>query len=368
MAGDGESCIADVRFHVCDTGHGRTFLFVVVETEGGVLGVGEGSQSDQDGAVVANLDLLRDRYLGADVFEVIERFGTLLRSNRAGRAVAVAVSALEIACWDAIGKHVGVPVYRLLGGAAHDSLRCYATLAAGLTDWSPDGLAAEAARCVECGMTAVKVAPFLRLGAKPVAHGFERVKAVREAVGAEVAVLVECQFAFDRADAVGVARALEGLDCFWLEAPLRWDDPVELAAIRRSLPIRVASGETMHGRLAYRELIEQRAVDVVQPDVKWTGGILEAKKIAAWAEAYQLAVSLHNNSGPVGTAASAHLSLTLPNALLVETPSRQPPWEDDLTSARAVVAGGRVAQAVLRERPGLGIDFDEGVARAQAVR
>ena len=110
-------------------------------------------------------------------------------------------------------------------------------------------------------------------------------------------------------------------------------------------------------------MIERQAVGVLQPDVKWTGGILEAKKVAAWAETYQLALAPHNNSGPVATAASAHLSATLPNFLILETPSRVSTWEADLLRGSGLVEDGAVSLERLWARPGLGIEFDEAVAR-----
>ena len=377
--------ITAVRPLLCDTGQGRAFLFVLVDTDAGVTGVGEGSQSDQDAAVVANVRQLAPRYVGQNPLEAIEARGRSLSSNRTGRAISVATSAIEQALWDAAGKLLGVPVYQLLGGWAHPgtpSLRCYATMAAGLPDTSPDGLAREAARCAAAGFTAVKVVPFRGLGPhnfdsaggrKRFREGLARVAAVREvmrtAVGEEEDVdksgdvLIECAFGFDFATARRVARALEPHDCFWLEAPLLWDDAAELARLRAAAGQRIASGETLHGRRAYRELIEQQAVDVLQPDVKWTGGIYEAKKIAAWAETYQLSIAPHNNSGPVATSASAHLAATLPNFLILETPSRPPDWQDDLLRGTSLVQQGHVSHQRLRERPGLGIDFDETVAR-----
>lgn len=367
--------ITAVRPLVMDTGQGRTFLFVLVDTAAGVTGVGEGSQNDQDAAVVANVRQLAPRYVGGDPLDLIEARGRMLTSNRTGRAISVAVSAIEQALWDVAGKLLGVPVYRLLGGCAQEGLerlRCYATMAAGVRDQSPEGLAREAARCVEAGYTGVKVAPFRGLtalgvdsaeGRRHFREGVTRVAAVREAAGPDVDVLIECGFSFDLATARRAAQALEPHDCFWLEAPVLWDDPAELARLRTQVRQRIASGETLHGRRAFREMIEQQSVDVLQPDVKWTGGILEAKKIAAWAEPYQIAIAPHNNSGPVATAASAHLAATLPNFLILETPSRRPEWEEDLLRGTGIVEGGHVSLERLRARPGLGIDFDEAVAR-----
>ena len=369
------TAITAVRALVCDTGQGRTFLFVLVETDAGVTGVGEGSQNDQDAAVVANVRQLAPRYVGQDPLEVIEARGRTLLGDRTGRAISVATSAIEQALWDVAGKLLGVPLYQLLGGWAHpetDSLRCYATMAAGVGDASPEGLAREAQRCAGAGYSAVKVVPFrdgggaaVRLGSAQnrLDAGLARVAAVRQALGPDGDVLIECGFGFDLHTARRVARALEPYDCFWLESPLLWDDPAELARLRGEVRQRVASGESRHGRRAYRELIERQALDVLQPDVKWTGGILEAKKIAAWAETYQTWIAPHNNSGPVATAASAHLAASLPNFLILETPSRAPEWEPDLLRGTALVQNGRVTRERLRARPGLGIEFDEAVAR-----
>ena len=364
--------ITAIRPIVCDTGHGRNFLFVLVDTNIGITGVGEGSQNNQDAAVVANIRQLSLDYLGQNPLDVIESRVRTLTSNRTGRAIFVAMSAIEQALWDIAGKLLGVPVYQLLGGRYHERLRCYATMSAGIHDYTPEGHANEAARCIAAGYTAVKVVPFRGLnssnfdspeGRRLFQDGIARVAAVREAVGPEVDVLIECAFAFGLATAKRAAYALEPYNCLWLEAPLLWDDAIELAHLRKTIPQRVASGETLHGRRAFREIIERQAVDVLQPDVKWTGGILEAKKIAAWAEIYQISIAPHNNSGPVATAASAHLSATLPNFLILETPSRVPEWEVDLLRGSSILQGGHVALEYLSQRPGLGVEFDEAVAR-----
>lgn len=365
-----------LRSYLCDTGQGRNHLFVVVETDAGFCGVGEASQSDQDYAVLANMEQLAPMYVGHDLFELIERRTRSTRTGRAGRAMIAAVGGIEIALWDAIGKVLRVPVYQVLGGGCHDRIRCYATISAGVEDWSPDGLGQVAADTVATGYNAVKLPLFADLaggraagpvGPDRIELGIRRLAAVRGQVGDDVDIMVECDFALDRITARAAADAVAVHRCYWLEAPLRWDDPAELAALRRTVAIRIASGELLHGVPAYRELFEARAVDVVQPDVKWTGGILEAKKIAAWAEAYQVALAPHNNSGPVATAASAHLAVTTPNTLLLESSALQPSWVGDLTCGVSVIRHGVVDRAELARRPGLGVPFDESVAQAAAV-
>ena len=160
-------------------------------------------------------------------------------------------------------------------------------MAAGLQDTSPDGIGREASRCAALGYTAVKVVPFRGVNAQNFdsatgrarfRESIARVAAAREAIGADGDVLIECANSLDFATARRMAQALEPYDCFWLEAPLEWDDAGELARLRGQVRQRIASGEQLHGRRAFRELIEQQSVDVLQPDVKWTGGIYEAEE------------------------------------------------------------------------------------------
>lgn len=361
--------IARIRPLVYTAGTARTFLFVSVETDQGVCGLGEGSQNDQDGSVVAAVRQLESRLIGQDPLNSVEKLTSALWSQRTGRAVYVAVSAIEQALWDIAGKMLGVPVYKLLGGAVHESLRCYVTLHAGLDDFTPKGLADEARRCVQAGHHALKINPFQTTSSQPgvrdmrelLAISMPRLEAVREAVGDDCTLMIESAFALDMHLAKRLAQELAHFDCYWIEAPLPWDDAPSLATLRQSLPLRVASGETLHGRAAFRDLIERRAVDVLQPDVKWTGGILEAKKIAAWAEAYQISVAPHNNSGPVATAASAHLSATLPNFEFLESASRPAEWESEAVDTALVISGGHVDMDKLSARPGLGIELQESV-------
>jgi galactonate dehydratase len=366
-----ESLLRDVRPLITDTGQGRSFLFVLAETENGIVGVGEGSQSDQDAAVAANVRHLRERLIGRNIFEMIEPLSLVTRNPRSGRAMVCAVSAIEQALWDCIGKYLDVPLYQLLGGAVHERIPCYATLSAGLDSHEPPDLADEAARSVGEGFGAVKVPAFRELrgsgavgrlpfsDASRLARAKERLVAVREAIGTEIGLIVECDFTLDRAAARELAPFFEEIQCSWIESPLVWDDPEALADLRRRIPIRIASGENGHGRLDAVRLIEKMSVDILQPDIKWAGGILEVRKIAAFAESHQVAIALHNNSGPIATAASAHLSLVLPNAVTLESPSRRPEWESSVVAHDPIINNGYVERDRLAKRPGLGISFDE---------
>jgi galactonate dehydratase len=365
--------VREVRAYSCPTGHGRNFVFVALETDSGIVGFGEASQSDQDGAVLANIHEVAPAVRGADIFNLIEPLAKRLRSARSGRAMSVAISGLELAVWDALGKSLDRPVFELLGGCVRSTISCYATMSAGVTEWDCDSLALHAAQKIGEGYRGVKLRPFYRLDEAtlrtgPFDEALARVSAVRQAISKHSLLMIECDFAFDLATALRVLEMLAPYDCYWVEAPLLQDDAKELARLRARSHQRIASGETAHGREAYRQLFELQSLDVVQPDVKWTGGLMEAKKIAAWAEAYGLLLAPHNNSGPIATAASAQLSLNAPNALILETASVAAEWQDEITSGSSAVSNGSVHAQQLAQRPGLGVSLDEAIAARIAAQ
>jgi galactonate dehydratase len=361
--------ITDFRTHVVQAGPRRTWLFVEVVTDEGLVGLGEASQSRNDAGVIHELERLRPQYIGQDPLDLIEGRAHLLAWPYTGRTLFAAVSALEQAIWDLIGKRVGLPVYQLLGGRCRDRVRAYANIGYALKDEATDTLARAAADAVASGFTAVKFYPF---GERPggghdactearwLEVGLERIRAVREAIGPRVDLLIDLmhQF-FGLAEAGRVARELEPLDPFWLEDPFAEDDPSRLAEYRRSTRTRLAGGAPSLTRHAFRPLLEAGALDVIMPDVKWLGGILEAKKTAATAETYGVACSPHNASGPVSCAASVHLSFTLAGFLILEYAWGAPPWRAELCRGTEGLVDGSFA---LPARPGLGVELDAAVA------
>lgn len=361
--------IGDIRSYVCPTSQGRTFLFIVVETEDGLVGFGEASQNDQDQAVVANIATLRSELVGKDIFELVERIGGRLSSGRAGRAWSVAISAVEMALWDLMGKATRRPVYQLLGGAVREKVICYATVAAGIALEDPGRVLDECRRVINEGFANVKVVPFPGIARATVLDrelrcqldaGLELLNELHRQ-HPSVGVAVECNFSFSESVARFLAARLGTLGVLWMEAPLWWDDAAGLRRLREFAAVAVASGELLHGKASYRELIESEALDIVQPDVKWCGGCLEARKIAAWAEVHQIAVAPHNNSGPIATAASAHLAICLPNLAMLEVSSVLDQWESGIASG--VVETGAVSRARLAAHGGLGVELDEGDLR-----
>lgn len=357
--------IRAIRVTTVDGEGSRSWLFIEVETTSGLIGVGEASQNRLDSGVVAQIGELAPLYLDHDPLDLIEARGQRLHLIDAHRILFAAISGLEQALWDLIGQRLGVPVYQLLGGPVRDRIRLYANIEVVTRSKTPEEYAANAAAAVAEGFTAVKFNP-LRAQEGPrertgLALAVERVAQVRAAIGPEVDLLVDFAFSQDEHGARRAADAMAPLGLFWIEEPFPLNDPAALARLRGALPTRLAGGEQLSGRAAFKPLLSAGSLDVLMPDVKWIGGILEAKKVAAWAEIDDVAIAPHNMSGPVATAASLHLALTLPNFLILEYCWGVTPWRGELVDGTEVIVDGHL---VLPTRPGLGVSLNRTVLAA----
>jgi galactonate dehydratase len=363
--------IKAIRSTVIDGEGGRNWFFVEVETDSGLTGVGEASQNRLDAGVVAQIAELAPLYVGRNPLDLIEERGQVLRRSEAHRILFAAMSALEQALWDLSGQILGVPSYQLLGGSVRDRIRLYANIEVATRSKTPDEYAENAARAIAEGFTAVKFNPFRPSYARErpsaretLAIAVERVAAVREAIGPAVDLLVDFLFSQDLHGARRAADAMAPHDLFWIEEPFPQNDPALLASLRSTLATRLAGGEQLIGRTPFRALLEAGSFDVLMPDVKWVGGILEAKKIAAMAEVYDVAVAPHNMSGPVSTAASVHLAATLPNFLILEYCWGVTPWRDELVNGTERVIDGHIP---LPSAPGLGVGLNRQVLNAHRL-
>lgn len=366
-----EHTITRIIPSVVDGGGGnRSWFFVEVETASGLIGVGECSQNRLDPGVVAQLAALAPAYLGHNPLDLIEERTAFLRRADGHRILFAATSALEQALWDLCGQILGVPVYQLLGGSVRDTVRLYANIEVATRSKSPEEYAENAAKAVSEGFSAVKFNPFRPSpGRNPLperdslAQAVARVAQVRAAIGPDVDLAVDFGFSQDLRSAQRAADAMAAYDLFWIEEPFRMNDPNLLAQYRRAIGTRLAGGEQLFGRFAFRPLLEAGAYDVLMPDVKWIGGILEAKKVAAMAEVYDVAIAPHNMSGPVATAASVHLAATLPNFLILEYCWGATPWRSDLVDGREIVVDGQI---LLPTAPGLGVGLNRRVMNDHA--
>jgi galactonate dehydratase len=358
--------IREIRVTVVDGEGERTWLFVEVTTASGFIGVGEASQNRLDKGTVAQIGRLAPLYLGRHPLDLIEARGQSLRRLDAHRILFAATSALEQALWDLGGQIVGEPVHRLLGGAVHERLRLYANIEVATRSKTPEEYAANAARAVSEGFTAVKLNPFREAARERdgLDRAVARVAAVRAAIGPERDLLVDCVGVLDFAAARRALDALAPYDLFWFEQPFPVEDPALLARLHAETRTRLVGGEQLCGRDAFRPLLEQGAYDVLNPDVKWVGGILEAKKIAATAESYGVGITPHNMSGPIATAASVHLAATLPNFLILEFCWGVTPWRDALVNGTEIVRDGAISVSMT---PGLGVTLNRDLLERHRI-
>ncbi len=335
----------------------QTWVFVRVETDAGITGVGEASVEGKEQAVCAAVDDLARQIMGRDPTRIEQNWQIMYRHGfwRGGIVLLSALSGIEQALWDITGKELGVPVYRLLGGAARDRVQLY-THCGGRT---AEELAANGAALVEDGWGALKIGS---LGVE----GFvtesrwtqaivERVQALREAVGPDVLIGMDCHGRHTPGQAIRLMRALLPLDMAFVEEPV---PPDNVQAMRRvalaETGVPLATGERLFTKWGYRELLEAQYADIIQPDVCHCGGLLESRKIAAMAETYHVAVAPHNPNGPVATAASLHLSACLPNFRILEYAQNQP-WRNQVLVEPLEIVDGHVT---LPTTPGLGVELD----------
>ncbi|HYM69270.1 MAG TPA: mandelate racemase/muconate lactonizing enzyme family protein [bacterium] len=363
--------IADVKIYVMGSSW-RNFVLARLRTDDGLEGIGEARPVNREDAVAAYLETAVHRYvIGSDPFNIED---LLLRVTRNDYEVPAAVemtalAIVEMACWDLIGKAVGQPVYRLLGGACRDKIKAYAN------GWyqvarTPEEFAAAARRVVARGYRAMKFDPFGagsgELERPEHLRSVALVEAVRDAVGPEIELFVEMHGRFTASQATALARDLERFAPGWIEEPVPPDQPGALARVAAHTTIPIATGERLHTRAAFRDLLAQNVTDVLQPDLTHCGGLLETKKIAAMAEAYGRVVAPHNVSGPVGTAAVLHLAACIPNLKIQEYFNDfTDPFVNETASGLPQVTDGYFC---LPTGPGLGVTLNEGVVEAHPYR
>ncbi|MCR4268257.1 mandelate racemase/muconate lactonizing enzyme family protein [Nitratireductor sp. ZSWI3] len=383
--------ITDVRTFV--TGNpppqagGRYFIFVKLVTDGGVVGYGEAYSAAFGPHLTAKLiEDVAERYLvGHDPHDIETLFRRAYSSGFSQRpdpTLMGCVSALEMACWDIIGKEAGKPIYKLLGGMVHERLRSYTYLypatgsvVPGETDearnvYNDPGLAAEAARaCIAEGFTAVKfdpAGPYTAFGGRQprladLDLSVRMVAAVREAVGGTADILFGTHGQFTPSGAKRMARALEPYDPLWFEEPVPPDNPEAMAEVARATSIPIATGERLTTRFDFARLIELGAAGILQPNLGRSGGLLETKKIAAMAEARHIQIAPHCYCGPIVAAANIQLAVTLPNFLILESIRSFDGFHAELLKTKIEWQDGHVIPS---REPGLGVELDEAVAEA----
>ena len=357
--------ISDIRYHLVNPGKGKNLCFVRIDTDEGIHWWGECyTQADRDIQVTTHIDRLKRYLVGRDPTN-IKHFIQIVFDDFAGRRGAMdlwcAVSGLEQAMWDITGKVCGVPIHKLLGGPVRERIRVYANGWGG-GGWDSGIIAERASEVVEQGFTALKFdpipGPWRTFVDKRVENQtVENVRAVRQAVGQDVDILVEMHRRLAPMHAIKIARQIEEYEPFWYEEPVLAENIDALAAAKREIRIPVVTGEELYTKFEFREVFEKQAADIINPDVCNVGGILELKEIGAMAEPYFVAVSPHNyNSTALGLAATIQVSATMPNFLITEYFLNLEDFGKDITVDPFEVNNGYIE---LPETPGLGIEIDE---------
>lgn len=358
----------------------RNWVFVRVDTDqAGLYGWGECSLEWKTRAVAGCVEDFAPMLIGEDPTRIEFLYQKLYRQSfwRLGVIGMSAISGIEQACHDILGKSLGIPVYKLLGGAVRDRVRMYTHLGGGdmravyesQMQADPQLFVDRALEVVARGYTAVKVLitpPTESLN--PIAayrYAEKMMEAIRLAVGDSVDIMIDCHGRHSLGNAIEFCRILAPYRPYFIEEPVPPENVDVMAEVRRASPVPIATGERLVTRREFRELIEKQACHVIQPDLCHCGGLLEAKKIAAMAESWTMGVAPHNPLGPVANAAALHFDLSTPNFLIQEDMLTDVPWRWEVVQHSLKSEAGYWLPV---DAPGLGIEVNEAAAAKHPFR
>lgn len=357
------------------------WLFVRLKTDKGLTGLGEASDalgfantSKRDAQrIESELRKFFSLAEGRAPFE-IERYRQAgwQEASQGGALSATAFSAVEHALWDIVGQALDAPVYELCGGKVRDALPVYANINRTTSPRTPEGFAATARRAAAEGFRSIKAAPwdgFPRKGSPPemaaaAERGIACVAAMREAVGPEIEILVDCHSNFTVPMAIDVAKRLEPYNLGWYEEPIPPQRTAETLEIRKSIRQHMAGGEFLFGVHGFSPLCRDQAVHVIMPDVKHCGGLLELSRIAAVAGGAGVAVAPHNPTGPVSTAASVQACAGMKNFRILELQWGEVDWRAELVTPHERFSNGMIA---VPDGPGFGIKLNDRLVAEHAL-
>lgn len=346
----------------------RNWIFVKVETDqAGLIGWGEATLEWKTATVIGAVEDVSRFIIGEDPRRIEHLYQMMYRQYfwKVGIEGMTAISGIEQALWDIKGKWLNVPVYELLGGRVRDRVRVYNHLGGGTMkgmyeSTEPAEFAERALIVKNMGYTALKFMAVPRTepveGVRSVKRAAQLVQAVREAVGEEMDLMVDLHARCWPAMAVQYCQAFEPFGLLFFEEPCPTEDIDATLEVTRKSRIPIATGERLVTRYPFREVLEKRACHIIQPDLSHVGGLWEARKIAAMAEAYSIAVAPHNPNGPLATVAAVHFALATPNWLIQEMLTSDVPWRSDVLDSPIAVKDGYIG---VPDRPGFGVELNE---------
>src|SRR5580692_9454353 len=364
--------ITAIKTLVCNA-RMRNWIFVKVETDQpGLVGWGEATLEWHTRSIVGAVEDIAALLIGEDPRRIEYLWQMMFRQHfwhSSGIVRATAMSGIDIALWDIAGKALGVPCHRLWGGPVRDYIRLYCHLGGGRMEDFYETPVANATRFADLARAAVAngYSAFKSMavpatsaleGTAPVAAAERAVAAMREAVGPLIDIMVDCHARPSPAMGLQFAKALEPYGLYFLEEPC-WPESVDgLAMINRSVSTPIATGERVTNLAAFKDLFNARACEVCQVDITHCGGLSEARRIAALAEAHRIALAPHNPQGPVSTAASLEFGFSQPSYAICETVHADVPWRQDVVQEGFTVEKvGRIVRP--NTKPGLGITINE---------
>ena len=357
---------------------GRYFVFLKLQTDSGIEGLGEVYSVPFHPSLVERMlaDVVERCVVGREPWDIERIWRSVYSSGftqHPDLTMMGLLSGIEMACWDIIGKDAGQPVYKLLGGRVHERLRSYTYLYPKPGDrtnvYADPVLAAErAAEYVAMGFTAVKFDPAgpytafdgRQLGLADLERSETFVRMLREAVGSKADLLFGTHGQMTASGAIRLARRIERYDPLWLEEPIPPDNPREMAKVARATAIPIATGERLASKYDFQRILEEGAASILQMNLGRVGGILEGKKIAAMAEACHVQIAPHLYCGPVVGAANIQLAACSPNFLIQEGILD---WSGFHARILKQPIRGQDGYIIPPDGPGLGVELDEEVAR-----
>ena len=349
------------------------WVFVEVETDEGLTGLGEATNYPGSDLVAAAALRLKDRLVGEDPRDIDRLWQKLFRQFTylgSRGLVCSLIGAVDIALWDLKGKAVGRPVFDLLGGAHRNPVPLYTHVQGG----APRESAAHARQLVAEGWAALKTDPFHgsmpgfgtnyvngHISPEGVEKGAEIIAAIREAVGPKIEILIDAHGCYNVASALRVAKALQPYNIGWLEEPLPPESLQALRQVREAAGVPICVGERLFTRWDFAPIFESRAADYIMPDVIRTGGISELRKICTMAEAYCVPVSPHDANGPINILAGSHVMASVPNCYRVELASAGLELYNAVLDRPLEIREGAIW---LSDRPGLGVSLNHDYVKA----
>jgi len=363
------------------------WVLVKVYTDSGLFGIGEAYW----GAGVVNLiHRAKDIIVGEKITNINKCVERMIRGlsgeGSIGGATITAISGIELALWDCVGKFLETPLYNLFGGKMRDRIRVYVDCHAG-DNFTPEAYKRKAQERKSEGWDAIKFdidvptpyselkenekefwyLPYNRsLSNREIDYLVNIVAAVREGVGRDVDIAIDCHWKYSVKDAIKLLSALEEFDLLWVEDPVPPENVEALLEVQRNVKVPIATGENLYRKYGYRTLIEKQACRIVSPDIPKMGGLSEARKVFDMADVYYMPVAPHNVSSPVGTIAAAHLCAAMPNFLTIEFHAHEVEWWEDMVISdfKPLIKDGYIN---LPERPGIGLEINEAVLKKHLI-